>query len=265
MLLPTEVETEKVFAKRDTADGSPAEIPLYIVRPKGVSKSNLPVILLIQEAFGVNSHIQDVCRRFALQGYVVVSPDLYYRTGVWQTFGYTEYPATAKAREPLTEERTMGDLQAVLDYILDLEGADETRVGIIGYCMGGMLSYLTASHFSDRIKTSVVYYGGGLTAQTPQFPVAPVNRTNRIMVPVLGFFGGMDRGIPKEVVEQVDQALEIANIEHAIYYYPEADHGFFCNERQSYHPLTAQDAWHRTLTWFAEKLDASDSIRLEKQ
>ncbi|MHA7582903.1 dienelactone hydrolase family protein [Paenibacillus vandeheii] len=265
MLLPTEVETEKVFAKRDTADGSPAKIPLFIVRPKGVSKSNFPVILLIQEAFGVNSHIQDVCCRFAAQGYVVVAPDLYYRTGVWQTFGYTEYPATALAREPLTEERTIGDLQAVLDYIPDLEGADETRVGVIGYCMGGMLSYLTASEFSNKIKTSVVYYGGGLTAQTSQFPVAPVKKTNRIKVPVLGFFGGMDRGIPMDVVGQVDQALEAANIEHAIYYYPEADHGFFCNERQSYHPFAAQDAWHRTLTWFAEKLDASISIRIEKQ
>ncbi|HBU82534.1 MULTISPECIES: dienelactone hydrolase family protein [Paenibacillus] len=265
MLLPIEVETEKVFAKRDIADGSPAELPLFIVRPVAISTSKLPVILLIQEAFGVNSHIQDVCRRLAAQGYVVVSPDLYYRTGVWQSFGYTEYPATAKSRVPLTEDRTMGDIQAVLNYILDMEGADESRVGVIGYCMGGMLSYLTASHFSDRIKTSVVYYGGGMTAQTPSFPVAPVNRTNRIKVPVLGFFGGMDRGIPKEVVDQMDQALEAADIEHAIYYYPEADHGFFCNERQSYHPIAAQDAWHRTLTWFAEKLDASDSILLEKQ
>lgn len=264
MLLPTEVETEKVFAKRDTADGSPAELPLFIVRPQGDSVSKLPVILLIQEAFGVNDHIQDVCRRFASQGYVVVSPDLYYRTGAWQAFRYTEYPATAKSREPLTEERTMGDLQAVLDYIVELEGADEMRVGVIGYCMGGMLSYLMASHFSDRIQTSVVYYGGGLTAQTPAFPVAPVNRTNRIKVPVLGFFGGMDRGISKEVVGRVDEALEAANIEHAIYYYPEADHGFFCNERPSYHPLAAQDAWHRTLIWFAEKLDAADSIRPEK-
>ncbi|MFS0860572.1 dienelactone hydrolase family protein [Paenibacillus taichungensis] len=255
MLLPTEVVSEKVFTKRDPADGSPTEIPLFIVRPKGVSKSNLPVILLIQEAFGVTSHIQDVARRFAAQGYVVVSPDLYYRTGLWQTFAYTEYPASASAREPLNEERTMGDIQASLDYIADLEGADKTRVGVIGYCIGGMLSYFTASHFSDRIKTSVVYYGGGLTSRNPQFPVAPVERTNQIKVPILGFFGGMDRGIPKEVVEQVDQALNASNNDHTIFYYPEADHGFFCNERQSYHPVAAQDAWHRTLIWFDEKLD----------
>ncbi|MGV2887837.1 dienelactone hydrolase family protein [Paenibacillus taichungensis] len=94
-----------------------------------------------------------------------------------------------------------------------------------------------------------------MTSRNPQFPVAPVERTNQIKVPILGFFGGMDRGIPKEVVEQVDQALNASNNDHTIFYYPEADHGFFCNERQSYHPVAAQDAWYRTLIWFDEKLD----------
>ena len=125
---------------------------------------------------------------------------------------------------------------------------------------GGRLAYVTACHFSHRIKTAAVYYGGGLTQESPQFPVPPVARTNQIKVPLIAFFGGEDKGIPKSVVEQVEQALQAANVTHEIYFYPRAEHGFFCNERPSYNPEAAQDAWYRTLRWFENKLGPVPSI-----
>lgn len=260
MYIPPQVEVGKMLVKRDTSDGSPAEIPVFAARPKDDQKAARPVLLLFQEAFGVNNHIQDVCQRYARQGYVVVSPDMYYRGGHWQSFGYTDFEATAKARELLTEDLIVGDVRAALDYIASMDGVDADRIGVLGYCMGGRLAYVTACHFSDRIRAAAVYYGGGLTQQSAQFPVPPVERTNQIKVPLIGFFGGEDKGIPKSMVEKVEQALQAANVYREIYFYPEAGHGFFCNERASFNPVASQDAWHRTLQWFADKIGPVPSV-----
>lgn len=261
MHTPEQILTEKMLAKRDTSDGSPSQIPVFVARPKDDKPVKRPVLLLIQEAFGVNSHIQDVCQRYARNGYVVVSPDLYYRMEHWKTYTYDDFQATAEAREMITEEKAIGDLGAVLDFIGTLEGVDADRVGVLGYCMGGRFSYITAYSYSDRIRGAAVYYGGFLTGASPQFPVPPVKKTDQIKVPLIGFFGGQDKGIPKSDVEEIEQALKSANVEHQIYFYPEAGHGFFCDERPSFDPTAAQDAWHRTLSFFAEQLGPIPAVK----
>jgi len=254
MLIPPSVSTEKTVAKRDTSDGSPAELPIFIARPKDGNKEIRPVIMLLQEAFGINEHIQDVCERFARQGYIVVSPDLYYRTGAWQNFDYAQKGANDQAKAVLTEERVVGDFSATLEFINTLEGADSSRVGVVGYCMGGRFSFMTACYFSNRIKTAAIYYGGGITTESPEFPVPIIQKSNQIKVPVIGFFGGQDKGIPESVVKEIEQSLQVAGVENEIFYYPQAGHGFHCNVRPAYDPVSAHDAWHRTLQWFADKL-----------
>lgn len=254
MYIPPQVHTEKRIAQRDTTDGSPAEIPLYIARPMDEKKVERPVLLLLQEAFGVNDFIQEVCQRFAKKGYVVVSPDMYYRSGHWQTFNYGDFPATLKARELLSEKKIVGDIQAVLNFVASLDNVDVNRIGVLGYCMGGTISYLTGCYFSDRIKAAAVYYGGGLTQASPIYPVPLIEKTQQFKVPMIGFFGGEDKSIPISVVQQLEEALQSAKVQHEIYFYPSAHHGFFCNDRSHYNPEAAQDAWHRTLVFFNENL-----------
>lgn len=256
MLVEPKVYTAEVMIERDTSDGSPAQMPAFLARPQEEPLVKRPALLLIQEAFGVNHHIRDVCQRFARQGYVVVSPDLYYRNGHWLTFSYENFEAIRPVMQTVTEPLVMGDISATLDYIQRLEGVDADRIGVIGYCMGGRLAYMIAAWLPERVQAGAFYYGGGIVQDkpNPNFPVAPIERTDRIQAPMIGFFGGQDKAIPKEVVERIDRALEEAGVKHEVYFYPEAGHGFFCDARKDYDPRAAVDAWHRTLNWFRTHL-----------
>lgn len=248
------IEVSKMMAARDTSDGSPAEMPVFVARPAGSAGLKRPGLLLLQEAFGVNDHIQDVAQRFAGMGYVVVAPDLYYRGGHWQTFRYDQLAEARPNMASLTEQKVVGDLRAALDCLAGQPDVDPARMGVIGYCMGGRFSFLTAAWFSDRVKASAVYYGGGIVMPQPSeaWPVAPVARAGQIKCPVLAFFGEKDQHIPREAVARIDEALGAAGVEHQVFYYPYADHGFFCDARPMYSARAATDAWHRTL-WFFHK------------
>lgn len=254
MNIPPKVKTEKKLAPRNWTDDSPSEIPVYVARPDDDHPVTRPAIMLFQEAFGVNEHIQDVCIRFARAGYVVVSPDLYYRTGHWKDYAYGDFQATAKPKEHLTEHRVLGDIQATLDYICALEHVDSTQIGAIGYCLGGRMTYIAACEFPERIQAAALYYGGGLTKESEQFPAPIVQKTDNMKAPFIAFFGGEDQGIPLEHVQQVESALQDAHVVHNIYLYPQAGHGFFCDQRDKYDPVAAQDAWYKTLTFFEKTL-----------
>jgi carboxymethylenebutenolidase len=248
------VRAEKTFAPRTDAGGT-GQMPVYAAAPAG-RKGRRPALLLIQEIFGVNDHIQDVVRRFAAAGYVVASPDLFWRQGEWRTFEYTDFASAREVVSTLTEETVAGDLEATLDYLARRDDVDPVRIGVIGYCLGGRLAFLSAALFAGRVQAAAIYYGGGITTAptSPAWPVAPVERVHRIRCPVIGFFGALDRHIPREQVEAVDEALAGAGVERQIFYYPHADHGFFCDARASFHPRASQDAWHRTLRFFEAHL-----------
>jgi carboxymethylenebutenolidase len=242
---PEVVEEELSIATKD------GQMGVYLARPKdeGVKR---PAILLIQEIFGVNEHIRDVCRRYARQGYIVFSPDVFYREGAW-----TQLTDLSKLHDKLAllkEEEVISDLKAIVSEMASHELVLGEKIGVIGYCMGGRLSYLAAAVLPDTIKCAAVYYGGRIPHATPQFPTAPIERTKNIKGAVIGFFAGLDKGIPREDVEAIDKALKEANVTHSIYYYPDADHGFFNDTREVFHLRAAQDAWHKTLNWFEEHL-----------
>lgn len=246
------ITTEKLMIPRGTADGSPAEMPVFVARPQGAAGIRRPALVLIQEIFGVNPHIQDVAQRFAAAGYVVVAPDFFYRTGHWQAFGY-DHPIEEirKSMAGLNEDVLIGDLTAAMDYLATLPDVDTDRIGTVGYCFGGRMSLIAAIRLPDRVKAAAVYYGGGIVADAPS---APVHRVSAVRCPVIGFFGALDKHIPQEVVERLERALTEAGVRNEIYCYPYADHGFFCDARATFHPRAAEDAWYRTLRFFEANL-----------
>lgn len=243
MIKPIDILTEKASVTVDSQ-----EMGLYVARP--TDSGTYPAVLVLQEAFGVNEHIQDVCQRFARQGYIAVAPDLFYRRGPWTTITYGLRDKMMEAIQSLTEERVNKDLSATFDFISNLEMVDGDKVGVVGYCLGGRLTYHTATVFPHHIKCAAVYYGGGITKKSEQFPTAPISKTEHIQAPLIGFFGAKDQNIPQEQVESIDQALAQHKVEHEIYYYTEADHGFYNDTRESFHIESAQDAWHRTIKLF---------------
>ena len=117
-----EIQAVKSTTRRDTADGSPAELPVFLARPTGASGAKRPALILIQEVFGVNPHIQDVCKRFAAAGYVVAAPDLFCRSEPWLSFDYTQFPEVMPHVRKLNEENVTGDLAATLEFLAAQHG-----------------------------------------------------------------------------------------------------------------------------------------------
>jgi carboxymethylenebutenolidase len=228
-----------------TPDGP---MDLYEAAPDGTPER---AVIVVQEAFGVNDHIQDVTRRFADQGYLAVAPSLFHRAG-GGTASYDDFSKVLPLFEGLTDAGMLQDVDAALDH-LSGKGIPHERTGIVGFCMGGRVTYLVA--IERALGAAVGFYGGGIvTARFPQFP-ALVDRTAQLQTPWLGLFGDQDGSIPVEDVETLRDALDAqAQVDHAVVRYAEADHGFHCDARPSYHPEAAADAWQRTLAWFADRL-----------
>jgi carboxymethylenebutenolidase len=222
------------------------ETPLSVHRPDGTPRGG---VVVVQEAFGVNDHIEDIGRRLAAEGWLAVVPHLFHRTGD-PAFGYEDFSVVMPHMKALTAEGILTDVDAAL-ACLEGEGVPAARTGIVGFCMGGTVALVVAAR--RPIGAAVTFYGGGVTSGRFGFPplveVAP-----DISIPWLGLFGDADQGIPVEDVEQLRAAAATAGAETEIVRYPGAPHGFNCDIRDSYRPEPAADAWARTLAWFDRHL-----------
>ena len=210
-------------------------------------------VVVIQEAFGVNPHIEDVTRRFADAGFHAVAPDMFHRTG-GGVVDYGDFAAVIPHFVGIGDDAAiLTDVDATLDYLRGL-GFDDRRIGIVGFCFGGRVTFLTAVNRS--IGAAVGFYGGGIvTARFPQFP-ALVAEVARMDTPWLGLFGDLDESIPVDDVEQLRKALVDAPVPAEVVRYADAEHGFHCDVREAYNAAAAADAWARTLDWFARHLGA---------
>ncbi len=220
-------------------------IPAYRARP--VTGTNLPVVLVVQEIFGVHAHIQDVCRRLARLGYLAIAPSLFERQG-----DVTKLPDIASIRSVVAkvpDAQVMSDLDATVAWAERVGGGDSRKVGITGFCWGGRITWLYAAH-NPYLKAGVAWYGRLVGASTPQQPSYPLDLVARIKAPVLGLYGGKDDGIPLETVERMQVALEAAGGRSEIVVYPEAPHGFHADYRPSYRAEAAADGWSRLQAWF---------------
>ena len=219
-------------------------MPAYLVRPADTGP--WPAVVVIQEAFGLNDHIKDVTRRVAGEGYVAVAPDLYYRGGAGRTAGYDDLPKALGLMGALKDDEIVADVERVLARLEADPAVRKGRIGITGFCMGGRVSYLVGCALPDRIAAAVPFYGGGI----------PIERTATLRAPVLAFFGEEDPFIPMDQVERLRTEAKRLGKRVEIVTYPKAPHGFFCNERDSYRPDAAKDAWARTKAFLKAHLQA---------
>lgn len=223
-----------------TADGP---MDLYEAMP---DTPNGAAIVVIQEAFGVNDHITDVTRRFAAEGYHAVAPHLFHRAG-GGTAPYGDFSKVLPLFEGLSDEALLVDVDAALAHLRDAGFADQ-KIGVVGFCMGGRVTFLIAAE--RALGASVGFYGGGIvTGRFPQFPVL-VDRAASLKTPWLGLFGDLDESIPVTDVETLKKAMTGATVETDVVRYADAEHGFHCDARPSYNAEASKDAWGRTLRWF---------------
>lgn len=239
------VKTEWVTTK--TPDG---DMRVYIARPEG--NEPLPGLIVIQEIFGVNDHIQDVTRRFAEQGYVAAAPEIYHRFERKEV-PYTDIQAGFALRQRLSDDQVMMDVNATYDLLNSRPDVRHGQIGMVGYCYGGRVVYLAATR-NPNIKAFASYYGGAIVADSPD---APINGTANIRNPIILFFGEQDQSIPMEQVRQIEAALKREGKQFELYTYPQAGHGFFCDQRPgNYNAEAAADAWQKTLAFFKRHLAA---------
>lgn len=228
------------------------EVPVYFARP--ADDASAPVILVIQEIFGVHEHIKDVCRRLGKAGYFAVAPELYNRQG--DPSGYDDIQTLlSEVVSQVPDEQVMSDLDDCVAWAA-AEGGDTERLGITGFCWGGRVTWLYAAHNPD-LSAGVAWYGrlvGETSDATPQHPIDVAADLN---APVLGLYGGADSGIPVDTVEEMRSALEEAEQSFEIVVYPDAPHAFHADYRPSYREAPAQDGWERLLAWFDQHIAAA--------
>ena len=230
-----------------TPDGP---MPVYEAIPEGTAKG---AIVLVQEVFGVNGHIQDVARRFAAAGYHAAAPHLFHRTGSPE-LGYDDFSKVMPHMQALTDDKLLVDLDATIGH-LSSAGWGTPQTGLVGFCFGGRVAFLVAT--ARPLGAAVGFYGGGIvTARFPLFP-ALVDRAGDLKAPFLGLFGDLDESIPVEDVERLRNELAGSGtpVPHEIVRYPEAGHGFHCDAREGhFHAESAADAWQKTLDWLGHHL-----------
>jgi carboxymethylenebutenolidase len=226
---------------------------IYVAEPKASGKH--PIVIVFMEAFGVNGHIKKVAERFAGEGYLSIAPDMYYRNGKDTVVGYNEIPKIMPMMRGMYDAQSNADMRVAIDFVKAQPKAKADKIGCVGYCMGGTLSWLAACLNRD-IKAASVYYSGGIITRqaSPQRPVSPHEYASLLTAPVLGNFGETDQNPPPADVKEVDALLTKLGKPHDFKIYPGAGHGFSCDERPSYHKASSDDAWKRTFDWFAKYL-----------
>jgi len=212
-------------------------------------------VIVFMEIFGVNSHIRDVTERLAREGYVAVAPDFFHRTAPGIELDYTE-EGMAKGFVPygqLQADEMIVDARAAIAWLRERDDVRGERIGCMGFCVGGHMTYLTACE--TDVTASASFYGGGIAApQGPGGQAATLDRTGKLSGRIVCLFGEQDALIPKDQVDAIRAALNGAGTNHDVVVYPGADHGFFCDQRATFQKEAAVDAWQRVKTLFADEL-----------
>ena len=228
------------------------KVPVFYAAPAG--KTNLPVILVIQEIFGVHEYIADTARRFAQAGYLAVAPELFARQG--DPSKYNEMAKLmAEVVSKVPDEQVMADLDGAVKWA-GANGGNLAKVGITGFCWGGRISWLYAAQ-SSNVKAGVAWYGRLVGTASALTPKHPVELATGLKAPVLGLYGGQDGGIPVATVDQMKAALadaagkgNAAAKASEFVVYPDAPHAFHADYRPSYRKEAAEDGFKRALAWF---------------
>jgi carboxymethylenebutenolidase len=222
------------------------EIPAYRALPE--TGGPFPVILVVQEIFGVHEHIKDICRRLAKLGYLAVAPELYARQGdVSKITNFQEIFSKVVSKVP--DKQVMSDLDAAVAWAKATGKGDVAKLGVTGFCWGGRIVWLYSAH-NPNVKAGVAWYGRLVGEPDELHPKHPIDVISAIQSPILGLYGEADQGIPVASVEKMRAALKEAGKKAEIVLYPDTPHAFFADYRPSYRKDTAEDGWKRMLEWF---------------
>ncbi|EDZ96853.1 dienelactone hydrolase family protein [Limnospira fusiformis KN01] len=244
-----EIRTNHVTVKNGDLN-----IAAYLAQP--TQGGPYPGVVVIQEIFGVNSHIRDVTDRIAGLGYVAIAPAIYQRLAPGFEVGYTDADLQLgrKYKEQTTAPELLSDIQATIDFLKQQDNVKNAPFGAIGFCFGGHVTYLAAT--LPDLGAIASFYGAGIVTGTPGGGPATVTRTPEIKGTLYGFFGTEDPLIPNSEVDQIEAELQKYKIPHRIFRY-QATHGFFCDQRDSYNKDAAEDAWKQVRELFAQELTGS--------
>ena len=241
-------DTEGLTAGEIQIPVSDGSIPGYRAMP--ASGGPFATVLVVQEIFGVHEHIKDICRRLAKLGYFAVAPALYAREGdVSQMTSADEIISKVVSRVP--DAQVASDLDATAEWAGSTGKADLGRLAITGFCWGGRQVWLYAAH-NPKLKAAAAWYGVLNWPVGENTPKNAIELVPQLDVPVLGLYGGQDKGIPMDQITALQDALKAAGKPCQIVVYPDAGHGFNADYRPSYVPADAKDAWQRMLAWFKE-------------
>ncbi|MCX4904655.1 dienelactone hydrolase family protein [Streptomyces sp. NBC_00878] len=230
---PTRETTEWLTVR--TADGL---MRVYAARPAGRTDR---AVIVLQEAFGVNEHIQDIARRYAARGILALAPDLFHRNGVG-TLTYDQHAEAMPLIGAIGPDAIVTDIEAVLAHLGDQEAIEVSRTAVNGFCFGGRAAFTAATGIGGLAAT-VVFYGPGIAAG----PHAVVDRAKNIDAPMLLHVGAEDPTIPAEQVEAIETALTTAGVDFESHVYTGAGHAFACDARPNmYDANSAHTAWQRT-------------------
>lgn len=231
----------------------------YVSQPDAPGRR--PAVIVIQEIFGVSPHIQSIADRFAKAGYFAVAPAMFHRAGTNEeirgtnpVFGYGQEDVDARneAREAVTDETLILDINTTIEWLKSNPRVDADNIGIVGFCFGGRVAYLAASACPGLRAASAFYGGNIMRALGPG--LSPFERTTDVQCPVMGSFGAEDQNPTVDDVGRIEAELKRSGKTYEFKVYPGAGHGFYCDERDSYRKVAADDAWARTLDWFQKYL-----------
>jgi carboxymethylenebutenolidase len=227
-------------------------IDAYLAMPE--AEGQYPGVVVIQEIFGVNDHIRDITRRLAREGYIAIAPAIYQRQAPGFETGYTEADIKIgrEYKNQTQADELLSDIQATIDYLKGIPAVQAVDLGCIGFCFGGHVAYLAAT--LPEIQATASFYGAGIATMTPGGGEPTITRTKDITGTLYAFFGTEDASIPPEQVDQIEQELRKHQINHQVFRYEGADHGFFCDQRGSYNADAAADAWVKVLNLFRQEL-----------
>jgi carboxymethylenebutenolidase len=248
-ITPSAIHTDEIGLIAGTVEipTSDRPIPGYTARSEG--DGPFPVVLIVQEVFGVHEHIKDVCRRFAKRGYYAIAPELYFRQG--DTSQMTSFDQIMPVVASVPDAQVLSDLDAATAWAARDGIGDISRLGISGFCWGGRITWLYCAHNPD-VLAGVAWYGRLVGSPDPLHPQHPIDVVANLKSPVLGLYGASDPAIPMESVNQMQAALAAAGKSSTIVAYEGAGHAFYADYRPSYSAASAREAETRMFEWLAQ-------------
>lgn len=228
----------------ETKDGL---MDIYVSGPSNAA----PVVIVLQEAFGVNNHIRSICHRLSDEGFFAAAPDLFHREGRKIDVPYGERKSIMPLLGKMTNQQIIQDVRNTINFVSELPNADVKNVNTIGFCVGGFASTLAATKLD--IKKMICFYGGGMVHPREGIGLQPIIKDmSSIKAKCLFFFGGQDASISHDDIGAIETKLSESKVSFEVDIFENADHGFFCDERKTYDQEASVVAWKKSLAFLRQ-------------